>query len=175
MSLKPCLGCQTAVDTTAKTCPKCGRPSPTKKPTSKLVWGAVAFIALFGLYRLGSHPKIAERDGEAAPVAAEDTPLPVSISELETAYNANEVSADNKYKGKRLALAGRVASIDKDFADNIKLNLASSSSFIGVPATLRDSEAGKAAALKKGQGVALVCTGSGFIMHTVTLRDCVLR
>jgi hypothetical protein len=53
-------------------------------------------------------------------------------------YDDNEVSADQKYKGKRLSVSGSVQSIDKDAFDNIVVKLRTSNEFMAVHASLED-------------------------------------
>lgn len=87
-------------------------------------------------------------------------------------YDANEVAADNLYKGKMLAVSGTVRSIDKDFLDNIVIRLATPNQFMSVMATMEDYESGKAASLSKGQAVAVVCKGAGMIIGAPVLHGC---
>jgi hypothetical protein len=87
-------------------------------------------------------------------------------------YDANEVAADGIYKGKILQVTGTVASIDKDFLDDIVLHLKSPNQFENTMATLKKSETSKAAALSKGSKVTLLCKGKGRILGSPTLDDC---
>lgn len=114
--------------------------------------------------------------------ASQPSATPPSTPELEVdavslwkAYDANEVSADQTYRGKWLRVSGRVESIDKDFMDNIVLQLAGPRDFATVGATLKDSEKGTAAQLTKGQAVAVLCLGHGRLVGDPSLTDCVLR
>jgi len=105
--------------------------------------------------------------GEAAPAALE-----VTAEQLFADYEANEVSADNQYKGKTLAVSGKVAGINKDFSDEIYVELAANP-FQSIQARGIPQDA--AAALKKGQSVTVECVGDGLMMTLPMLKNCSLR
>lgn len=73
---------------------------------------------------------------EAAAKAEAASTLQVAAGELFSAYHENEVAADDRYKGKKLLVIGTVASIDKDFLDNINVQLRTSNQFMPVAATM---------------------------------------
>jgi hypothetical protein len=50
MALKPCKGCKKEVDTTAKACPNCGRPSPTASGCGQVVGAVLAVVLFFVIY-----------------------------------------------------------------------------------------------------------------------------
>jgi tRNA_anti-like len=182
MALKPCLGCGRQVDTSAAACPQCGRPKPTVKPTPKWLVAVVGIAMFGGIYKciVGSEPEPSwKRAGLSGPVPAEPPPSPspplaVTAQALHSAYDQNEVSADQKYKGKRLVVEGVIRSIDKDMFDNVVLVLAAGDMFAGVHATLTRAEAPKAAELKKRQRVEVECVGSGKIINSAMLKDCAI-
>lgn len=113
----------------------------------------------------------------AAPKPRKAAPAPVEVTALKlwNAYDANEVAADNAYKGQSLLVTGSVASIDKDMFDNVVLHLKSPNEFMNTQATLEDSEKSIAASLAKGSKVALLCTGGGRIIGTPMLSDCTIK
>lgn len=90
-------------------------------------------------------------------------------------YDANEVLADETYKDKKLLVTGRVKSIDKDFLNDIVLQLQSPNEFMSTHATLEDSEKAAAAQLRKGATVTLECIGRGLVIGSPMLDDCRLR
>jgi hypothetical protein len=93
---------------------------------------------------------------------------------LAAEYSANEVAADNKYKGKRVAVTGVVTQISKDIADEIFIVLSTGDNpFEGVQAYLGKGTATEAAKLSKGQKVGLVCSVDGMMVGHVVLRDCI--
>jgi hypothetical protein len=99
----------------------------------------------------------------------------VTATKLWNDYQANEVAADEKYKGKTLLVSGSVASIDKDFADNIVVRLSTPNQFMSTMATLDDSQKSKAAQLSKGQPIRLRCEGRGMIIGSPSLDDCTIE
>ncbi|MEK2606062.1 OB-fold protein [Burkholderia arboris] len=96
----------------------------------------------------------------------------VTASALFTACDKNEVSADQKYKGKALAVGGTVQSIDKDAFDNIVVKLKTSNQFMPVNAYLSKEHEALAASLEKGQKVSWVREGAGRLIGRPILRDC---
>lgn len=146
----------------------------------------------------------------AAPSVAADIDLPVDSRKLkkrlgETGardldaydakaifkdYQANEVSADGKYKGKWFVMTGKVSEISKDFRGKPYLVFAMDS--YGVASVRADlfedqicgvskekgitscSAIDRAAKLKKGQKIDLECKGAGMVMKTPMLRECLI-
>jgi tRNA_anti-like len=96
----------------------------------------------------------------------------ISAKEYESAYDANEIDADNKFKGKKLLLSGIVAGVEKDFTGQGYLTLRGSEPFLGVHAQLSDQSMAGAATLKKGQEITLVCEGGGRIATMAILDNC---
>ena len=90
----------------------------------------------------------------------------VSAGEILSAYNGNEIAADAKYKGKRVAITGCVEDFFRgvdagiiSLANKISLNSCSWFSNGSVDAYFRDeSQLKKAAQLRKGNKVMVQCT-----------------
>lgn len=183
MALVKCKECGGELSTAAKACPKCGSPVPKGK---KLLIGcASVVVALVVLAIIGAAMKKPDATSNAAAPsgptidpASATKPMPVTAKELHQDYIANEVAADDKYKGKLLAVGGTVASIDKDFLDNVvvKITWPGNEDFglEDVAATLRESEKSKAAQLQKGQVIVARCTGNGMVVRSPMLSDCVV-
>jgi hypothetical protein len=89
-------------------------------------------------------------------------------------YQANEVSADSKYKGKTLAVTGTLDGIRKDMMDNTVLDLRTSNQFMPVRAELAKSQEESAGSLAKGNQVTVTCKAKGMIMGSPMLDECVL-
>lgn len=177
-NLKPCGGCGKMLDASAPTCPGCGRPSPTGMSFRKKV-GIAAFSLIALLYVIGrsgegstssaSSSSSSESSAPAAPVAIE-----IAAPALFRAYEANEVSADDAYKGKHLAVAGRVASIDVDFLGHVIVRLSSGNTFQTVDATMQPSQKPATAGLHKGAPITVLCVGNGKVISP-QLEDCVIQ
>lgn len=87
-------------------------------------------------------------------------------------YGANEIAADNKYKGKAFLITGKVESINKDFTGDGYLTLSAAGSLMGVQARLTSEATQAAASISKGALAYLVC-GSGMkIGPMVSASNC---
>ncbi len=149
-------------------------PPPMPRPAGGNT--ALIVVAVFGALFLAMFA-IVGASGKGGGSAPQETarPATVSVEGLYAAYHANEVDADNRYKGKRLLVTGVVQSIDKTAFNDIQVSFETPNRFMPVRATARDSEAGKVGALSKGQTVTVVCTGSGMIIGNPTLKDCTIQ
>lgn len=105
-------------------------------------------------------------------------------------YQANEVSADGKYKGRWFVMTGKVSEIAKDFLGKPYLVFAMDS--YGVSSVRADlfedqicgvskekgviscSAIDRAAKLKQGQKIDLECKGGGMVMKTPMVRECLI-
>ena len=111
-------------------------------------------------------------DAAPAPVAPAPVAVAVTAGALYDAYDSNEVAADQKYKGKLLAISGTVQSIDKDVLDNIIVTLKTKNEFMAVRAYLNKEHEPLAASLGKGQKISWTCTGDGKMIGSPVIRDC---
>jgi hypothetical protein len=85
-------------------------------------------------------------------------------------YQANEVNADNKYKGKQIKITGTLESINKDFTEDVYLVLTTGEMELGVHCTLADPAG--AADLVKGQKITLQGEGAGMTIGIPSVNDC---
>lgn len=139
-----------------------------------IVVGLIIVIGIVGAI-FGEKPKnttTAAVSDEAASAAPAVKPISVTASTLFSAYEKNEVAADQQYKGKSLSVSGTVQSIDKDAFDNIVVQLRSSNEFMPVHAYLTKEHESLAASLNKGQKVTWTCEGNGRIIGSPMLKDC---
>jgi hypothetical protein len=134
--------------------------------------GCVVCVAAVG--RAGSAASTSG-GGSTSGSKSSGSATPVTALQLYNDYQANEVSADNKYKGKSLMVSGTVSSIDKDFLDNIVVSLKTPNEFMDVKARVDDDQKSKAASLSKGQDIKVLCTGSGMIIGSPQLEDCTIQ
>lgn len=136
-----------------------------------------AGIVVIGLIVIGIFVDGKEESSGAATVAVdkpEEPPVEVSPNALLKAYKDNEVAANQMYKGKRLLLNARVASIEAGIGDEPYLVLAAGGDFeFNRPqARLAKGEENVAASLKKGQTINLLCIGNSEVGGTPMLKDC---
>ncbi|WP_165790618.1 OB-fold protein [Lelliottia aquatilis] len=98
-----------------------------------------------------------------------------SALSLYEAYNQNEVLADENMKGKLIRVTGVVSSIDKDFADDIVINLFAGDEYTTAGMGMNDSEKSKVMKLRKGQHVTVTCERMMRVMDLPSGSDCVLN
>ncbi len=100
----------------------------------------------------------------------------VTPKQLMADYAANEVSGDDKYKGKTLELTGKAESISKDFVGNVYINLESGEPMKTIQVYFNSEDTKKISELKSGQTVTVQGRCEGMILNlSVVLRDAVLK
>ena len=105
---------------------------------------------------------------------ATPTSTKISPSQLVREYDANEVAADQKYKGKRLTVSGSIDDIGKDIMGTAYITLSSNHMFRDVQCFFPDVRAGQVAGLSKGQTVTVTGVCNGLMMHVI-LQSCTLN
>ena len=73
----------------------------------------------------------------------------VAAAKIFAEYEANEIAADSKYKGKYWSISGTVNDIGKDILDNMYVSLVGDGVIFGVQAFFDDSEAGVLGSIQK--------------------------
>lgn len=104
--------------------------------------------------------------------------LVVNASDVLAEYEANEVAADSKYKGKVLEFSGAVEDIGKDILDTTYITISDGKEFSTshIQCFFKDGdEIVTVASLKKGQSVTVrgICTG--FSVLSLTLDNCCIK
>lgn len=183
-----CPGCGNPMSSAEPTPAMAATPpaaEPRKKRTAKkmFAWTALGFAALivFIAYQ-GSESK--SRSPAAGPAvdsvsaaerprapATPPKPRDVSAKDLYAAYKANEVAADNEFKGSALAVSGTVGTIGKDIMDDPYVTLYSDNQYETVNAYFSKAGAPELAKLKKGDSVTVTCKGNGMVLTSPVL-DC---
>lgn len=98
----------------------------------------------------------------------------VTSSELYKAYKANEVSADEKYKGQKLAITGTIESIGKDIMDNPYISF--KEDYLQSVTCYFSEENNKIIAqLNKGQEITIIGECRGLILTNIVIKDCYLH
>ena len=105
-------------------------------------------------------------------------PMPVKADDLIKAYKANEIAADEKYRGKLLEVAGKVSDIS-DTLGSLQVDLGISTKdfeMVTVKCSFPDSERPKIAKLQKGNTATFLGRGDGMTAGLyVGLTDCSLK
>lgn len=110
--------------------------------------------------------EIAESDGKV--------PITIDYKTLHKEYMDNPIGADEKYKGKKLILTGKIDSIDREIAGNPYVTF-SISTFENIRITFNKAEESKVAKFKKGQTIKIIgeCRGT-LISTTVSMDNCLI-
>jgi RNA polymerase subunit RPABC4/transcription elongation factor Spt4 len=161
-----CVACGNDIAQAAKMCPRCGTSQRTRSGAGLpivllLIVGVVAIAAIVANY---------EETKKKEAVRIEPA-IEVTAVQLQKDYDANEVAADEKYRGHILRVSGKVSSINKNIVDDPYV-IMRTKDFGGVHAHFQS--AGPLAELKKGEAISVRCRGDGFMVTSPMLRDCVL-
>jgi hypothetical protein len=113
-----------------------------------------------------------QRSTTPAPDSSSGPPVSVSSATLINEYEDNEVSADDRYKGKTLRVSGTVDNIAKDIMDSMYVTLKGDKEYgiTSVQCYFADDQKSALSRLKKGQQVTIVgrCDGK---FGNVLLKD----
>ncbi|MDQ0592726.1 hypothetical protein QFZ37_001095 [Chryseobacterium ginsenosidimutans] len=99
--------------------------------------------------------------------------IEITTSELYRAYEANEVSADEHYKGEKMAVTGIVGNIGKDILDNPYISL-KVDYFQFVNCYFSDKNNKIISQISKGQKVTIIGECAGLTLTDVVVQDCEL-
>lgn len=164
--LVKCAACGNDLAETAKMCPRCGAPhkrgSAFQGFLNVLIIGLVFVLVLVA---------VAASEDQKKQAVKTESAIEVTAVQLQKDYDANEVAADQTYRGRILRVSGKVSSINKNIADDPYVVLRTKD-FAGVHAHFQS--AGPLADLKKGEAISVRCRGDGFMVTSPMLRDCVL-
>jgi hypothetical protein len=133
-----------------------------------LIFAGFVFSKIKGSGPKAKSPQLAEA------VVGPDGSVTVGAVRLWKEYQENEVAADAKYKGKQVQVTGTLMSIERDVDGAPVLHLVSGNPIFLTMATLDKVFLPEAARLKKGEVVAVRCTGAGQMMRMPQLEKCTL-
>ncbi|TGK11255.1 OB-fold protein [Leptospira stimsonii] len=106
----------------------------------------ILVFAIFGILAVGTGGSNSDSTNSA------ETAFSLSAGELYKEYNANEVAADAKYKGKTGEVTGTIRTVGKDILDQMYVELGVSY-LEGVQCTFVKDQAENVAKLVKGQKI----------------------
>jgi hypothetical protein len=112
-----------------------------------------------------------------APSATEPV-IRVSIAQILRDYKANEVAADEKYKGQVIEVTGVVGEIKKDITDSIYVTLGTTGDEFEIPvvqAFFDDAWKGQASSLQKGQRLTIRGRVNGLMMNVLVKDSEIVR
>jgi uncharacterized OB-fold protein len=167
MALGKCRECGREVSTGAAACPGCGVKNPTASSKRALVLLGV-FGVLFVFYRCATRGEKTAATTTAEPLAAAAVRAPepaavlgpLTAAALLADYQANEVKADLKYKGKRFHITGTVTGVSSGLMNEPHVHL--DREIMGVDVKGLSKE--RAAALNKGDRFEADCTVTGEVV-----------
>lgn len=144
----------------------------TKKPIYKKWWVWVIAVIILAAIGAGQGEK---GDNVVANKSTnkEIKPISVSIGELLSAYQGNEVGADVKYKDKYIQTTGIIGDIKKDIMDNLYVIVGKTGGDFEIPALQAffvDEYTDQLANLKKGSKIEVICLIEGLMMHVLGKR-----
>lgn len=106
--------------------------------------------------------------------APTETPVGVTSAELLEAYKGNAIAADQKYKGRLLAVTGAIQSIEKAFGSSYVTLQGSQPDILSVQCFFPASEDPSLAKLQKGGTCTVVGRCDGKTLNVI-LKDCKLQ
>lgn len=107
-----------------------------------------------------------------ASVKPPEVPLNIGSMRLSAEYEANEVAADLRYRGRLLSVTGVVGSITKDFCDIPYVSLSGTNWLSDVSCSFNKEDQPVLAMLHKGDQITVIGRCTGKWVTTVTLKDC---
>lgn len=153
---------------------------PGKQPMSG---AAIALIVVAGVFlvSVGTCAGTCVLVSRGAKKAAEEkraafaskTAEKVTAAEIASVYKANEVRGDERFKGKKLEVTGKIDGIDSGIGDTPVIRLQGADMFQDV--MVNDVPRAAAAKLEKGQTITVVCRGDGEIIGMPRLDECELK
>lgn len=175
MAIIKCKECGNDVSDIAEACPKCGAKVKKSSVIMKVLGGFVALVIIVAIFSPDKPASTGTTENnERADVAVDE--FKITAQEIAKAYDANTVSADARYKGKRFETTGKISEIRTDMTDNAIIELRGSvNEYLEPQFELIESEKQKAAELSKGMTISLSCVGNGDIAKTPMMKDCVIR
>jgi len=102
--------------------------------------------------------------------------MDVNIRDILSAYENNEVAADNKYKNNIVRVTGLISNIKKDLMDNLYVTLGTGKMF-EIPAFqafFADSQNEQLGQLKKDEKITVECQVEGLFINVIAI-DCVIK
>jgi hypothetical protein len=114
----------------------------------------------------------------STPASAPKAEVAISVTAeaLASAYAANEVAADDKYKEKLVEVTGTIVTIAKDFLNDPYVTLSDGTelSFNNPQCSFSKDRASEVSVLTKGEKVRLQGRVSGAVIGTVMIQRCMV-
>lgn len=152
-------------------------PTKAKRPIYKKWWFwllAIIVVIVIAASGGGDGSSGTSSTGfNQANTAPAEQAIAVTATKLYADYKANEISADNTYKGKLVEVSGTVDNIGKDLFDKPYVSLKTGEIIGSVQCMLDDAAIAEASALAEGTKVTMQGRVSG-LLGNVLVKDCTL-
>lgn len=127
--------------------------------------------AVPAMAQVSSSQKVSEKAPKASSAPAYE--VEIDADKLIAEYEANEIGADDKYKGKYVKVTGVVRSIGKDILDDAYITMGESDkTFFSLQAYFKDKdEVSKAGTLTEGDTVTIIGRVTGRSLNVI-IKDC---
>lgn len=100
----------------------------------------------------------------------------ITAQELADAYQANEVAADEQYKGKQVTVTGRIKSIGKDIFDKIPyVEIETSEQLTSIRCIFSSKDVNILSSLARGESIAISGTVRGAGVISIHVEDCTIK
>lgn len=144
--------------------------------------GILAILAVFLIFIFAISDGDDADDANTAPKSSvshtttEEPVIEVSVEQILKEYEENEVAADNKYKGKKVAISGVVDSVSKDIIDDtyIKIDTGEKYEAFGAQCYIADTQFERVAELKPGDRITITGYVSSYSLNIV-ITDCEIQ
>ncbi len=116
--------------------------------------------------------------GSAEDVDVKDKQVEVKTSAIKlcSAYDSNSIGADDKYKDKVMLISGTIISIDKDFLDELYVELQGDEyGLINVECYFAEEDKGKLSKLSKGTRLVVKGYCIGQEEGPIALKGCIIQ
>ena len=135
----------------------------TKSLISFFLFVIIAFGSLDEFENLEQSPKVTPNSNPSVIITA---------SKLYKEYNANEIAADEKYKGKIIEVTGVIRDIGNDIMDNAYITLVGNEYFGDIQCYFNEKSV--VAKLSKGKRITVIGSCSGLMMN-VQINNCIVK
>jgi hypothetical protein len=140
------------------------------------VWMLI-FLGAGGATQSDNPAKQSRSSSSSSSISSTSSAKPVEVQKVSATslfreYEKNEISADNKYKGKYVEVSGRIDDIGKDILDDMYITL-KGSDFFGVQVYFNEDDSNVVANLSKNSNIKVVCEIEG-LMGNVICKDAVI-
>ena len=183
MRMTKCKKCGKVYPMNMSNCPECFEKR--RLPTGSVIGIIICVIilavcvgAMIGIIvsedsASGSQPKIENESENESKIEY----IEISADDIFSAYQENEIAADERFKGKLVKITGIISAINsRDILTSANVLLSVDGSYLGcVQCNFNSSDAKDLASLEKGQTVTIIGTCKGLTTFNIMINACKLQ